>query len=369
VPTTPLTEWRFLNTARLSRIIGTLAAKLEIERPLNFLRRLPLVPAFNDELIGRFTGKVFAADVVADDQKANVQEGITLDIFSHTIPNIKIGQKLDQRLLDRIAQLEEQRGSIAGEDALADWENQLAENLLLAVRWQMNAMAAAMMLDTWSYDRFGIQLSGATWGMPSNLKVTPGTAWSVAATATPISDVFSLQQVAWLNYGITYDTMTMGLTNFNQMVSTTEFANKATLNVGAPAAFLLTPAALRTLNLEEMKNLAGRILNINIVLDEHQTRVKNADGTSTTTKTLPLNKVLLSRAADEGNAQTWDFANGVVTESRGEVPGLAANSRGPVAYYAPVSHDWNPPGYIAWAVAKAFPRKFVPEASAVLTVG
>jgi hypothetical protein len=118
-----------------------------------------------------------------------------------------------------------------------------------------------------------------------------------------------------------------------------------------------------------MKGIAGRLLNSTIVIDEHQTRVKNADGTQTATKTLPLHKVLLTRTQDEGNGRTWDMANGIVTESLGEVPGVPANSRGPVAYYTPVSHDYNPPGYIAWGVTKSFPRKFLPEASAVLTVG
>jgi hypothetical protein len=102
MPATPLTEWRFLNNARLTRIVGRLAAELEIERPLNFLRMLPLVPAFNDELIGRFTGRVYAADIVADDQKAVVQEGLSLDVITHALPNVKIGQKLDQKFLDRL---------------------------------------------------------------------------------------------------------------------------------------------------------------------------------------------------------------------------------------------------------------------------
>jgi hypothetical protein len=117
------------------------------------------------------------------------------------------------------------------------------------VRWQLNSMAAGMLLDTFSYNRFGINVSGATWGMPANLKVTPSTAWSNIA-ATPISDIFTLQQVAWLNYGITYDKITMGLTDFNAMVATTEFANKATLTIGEGVAFLLTPAALANLDIE-----------------------------------------------------------------------------------------------------------------------
>jgi hypothetical protein len=369
MPATPLTEFRFLSNTRISRIIGTLAAKLELERPLVYLAKLPLVPAFNDELIGRFTGRVFAADLVADDQKAVVTEGMSLEVVSHAIPNVKTGQKLDQKLLDRLAEYEE-RGGAQGEDALRDWEQKLALNLLTAVRWRLNAMAAAMMTDNWSYNRFGIQLSGATWGMPSDLKVTVGTAWGAnPTTATPVSDIFTLQQTAEFTYGIKYDTMTLGRADFNDMVKTTEFANKATLNLGQGVAFLLTPAALATMDIAKMKELAGRLFDLEIEIDEHVTRERQADASQNAYKTLPLHNVLFTRKADTGNGATWDMANGVVTESRGEIPGVPANSRGPVAYYTPVSHDYNPPGQIAWAVAKSFPRKHLPEASAVLIVG
>src|SRR5262249_13058234 len=154
---------------RLNRIIGTLAAKLDIERPLTFLGRLPLVSAFDDELTGRFTGRIMAADVIADDQRAVVQESISIDVLTDVIPNVKIGQRRGQRLLTRLKQFEAGQMTTVGENALRDWDNQLAENLLLGVRQRMNALACAMMLDAATYNRWGIQITGATWGMPANL--------------------------------------------------------------------------------------------------------------------------------------------------------------------------------------------------------
>jgi hypothetical protein len=365
-----LTQMRFLMTARINRIIGTLAAELEIKRPLNFLARLPLVPAYDDELIGRFTGKILAADIVADDQEAVVNESMQLELFTHAIPNVKHGQRLGQKMLNRIKQLEAQP-TVQGENALADWEMSLAENLLTGIRQRQNAMACSMMLDTFTYSRFGVQILGASWGMPANLKVTTGTAWAAnPTTATPLSDLWAIDQVARLAYGIEYDTWTMGTADFRAMTATTEFANKATLTLGA--AFLLTGAAIDTKNDPKMLQLAQQVSGKTIVLDDTTYNEKSAAGTVSTTRVLPANKVLLSRREDENNGRAYDFANGVVTESivadlvGGAPDGIGGDQYGPIAYYAG-RPDLNPPDVSAWAVARCFPRKFVPECTAVLT--
>lgn len=358
-----LTQWRFLNTARLNRVIGTLADTLIIERPLVYLNRLTLVPSFDDEMIGRFTGKLIAADVIADDQKAVVQEGLSLEVFAHSIPNIKLGQNLTQKFLTRLQQFEQ--GSLpGGENALRDWDSKIAENLLMSVRQRLNSMACAMMLDTWSYDRFGVKVSGASWGMPANLKVTTATAWSNVAS-TPIADILGLDEVARINYGIIYDTLTMGSTDFNNMVKTTEFANRVSLTLNA--GFSVGVANLMREDQAAMLTLAGKLLNKTIVIDDHTYYTRNNAGTvSAATRTLPANKVLLSRKQDEGNPNVMDMANGIVQESN-QIEELPENSYGPVAYYTPSAEDANPPGWNVWAVSRSFPRKFVPEATAVLT--
>lgn len=365
------TQMRFLTSRRINRIIGTLAATLEIQRPLVYLDRLNLVPAFNDELTGRFTGKVLAADIIADDQEALVYESMQLELTADTVPNIKMGQRLGQRMLDRLQQLE-QGNLVEGENALRDWDMKLAENILLGVRQRQNALACAMMLDALTYDRWGLKITGASWGMPSNLKVTPAVAWGTAATATPLSDIWGMDQVASLAYGITYDKITMSTANFREMILTTEFANRATLVVGAN--FLLTPAALQTKNDPKMLQLGMQVLGKEIVLDDHTYNTRNNAGTITSTRTLPLNKVLLSRKQDERDDSVMDMANGVPTESiaadliGGGPEGIGGRQYGPIGYYTG-RQDLNPPDVTCWGVSKSFPRKFVPEATAVLTVG
>lgn len=362
-----LTQSRFLTTARINRIIGTLASQLEIQRPLIYLNRLNLVPAFDDELVGRFTGKIIAADLIADDQEAVVQESLSLEIVANAAPNIKIGQRLGQKLLNRIKQLE-QNPTTTGMNALKDWDMKIAENLLLGIRWRQNALACAMMTDSLSYNRLGVNITGATWGMPANLKVTVGVAWSTAATATPISDILGVDQVARLAYGVSYDTVTMTTPDFRNMVATTEVANKATLPLGA--AFLLGTSAISTKNDPRSLQIAGQVLGKTIVLDDFQFNVRNSAGTLTTTRALPTGTVLLSRSQDEKDDNVMDFSNGIPTESIvasmiGGAPDGIDNQYGPIAYYTG-RPDLNPPDTTCWAAAKGFPRKHVPESTAVL---
>lgn len=363
-----VSQMRWLTTARINRIIGTLAATLEIQRPLIYLDRLPLVNAFDDDLVGRFTGKIIAADLIADDQEALIQESMTIEVVTHAAPNIKIGQRLGQKLLNRIKTLEEGNMAVSGQNALADWDNNLAENLLLGIRWRMNALACAMMIDSFTYNRFGLQVAGGTWGMPAALKVAVGTVWSNIAS-TPLSDIYGIDQVARLTYGISYDTITMTTPDFRNMVKTTEFANQATLVIGAQ--FLVTPTALRVKNDPQMLELAKTVIGKTIVLDDFQFNTRNNAGTLTSTRALPTGTVLLSRQQDIGDTQVMDMANGIPTEAIvadmiGGVDGLGGEQFGPVAYFTG-RNDLNPPDMTAWGVAKAFPRKHVPEATAVLT--
>jgi hypothetical protein len=69
-----LEGWRFLSSSRFKMIVQTLAGKLDVTQPLIFLNRTPMVNAFDDEVVGRFTGRVLAADIVADDAEAVVYE-------------------------------------------------------------------------------------------------------------------------------------------------------------------------------------------------------------------------------------------------------------------------------------------------------
>lgn len=383
VAVTTLYDSRFLNSVRIQRIIETAMATLERERPLYYLDRLGLVNATDDELFGRFTSRVFAADIVADGQKANVYEGGKVDLLISSLANFKLGLNIDQaglNMLNRLSTIPRAQE----EDAWLQWEMRFAETLLQGVRDSMNEVACAMMIDTYSYDRFGVKLAGATWGMPANLKVTVSPAWSLdagvtsnVANAKPVRDMQALDLVDADNYGLgPFDRITMSSTAFHRMVETTEFQTKATAFTGL--YFAQAAAAFLTEDRERMRQLAERILGKEIVIDNKTTRRQAADGSQSTTRALPANKVLLDRKSN--GAREWDFGNGVLTESivaemLGRAPTLGRNPRmsiggayGPLGYYTLQAQDLNPPGINGWACVRGFPRKHILECSAVLTV-
>lgn len=378
-----LTDSRFLNSANLQEIVEVATSTLERNRPLLYLDRLSLVNANDEELMGRFTGRVIAADIIADGQKAVVYEGGKIELVTTSLPNIKIGQNLNQSTINLLARLDGGNGRTVDADALLDWETRFGENLVQGVRERMNEMACAMMLDSYSYNRFGIILTGATWGMPANLKVTVSPLWSLdagvtsnVANAKPIRDILAMDNVDADNYGLgPFDRVTMSTTAFSMMTQTTDFLNRASLYVNV--GFALSAGMLSVENRSKMVELAGEILSKEIVLDDKTMRLQATTGAQTTSRVLPSNKVLLDRKGNGANE--WDFGNGIVTESivakmlgmptLGENPRMAlGGAYGPLGYYTPQTFDLNAPGINGWAVARGFPRKFIPEASAVLTV-
>jgi hypothetical protein len=298
------------------------------------------------------------------------------------LPNIKIGQNIDQAQINMLERLQTGAARAAEEDAAFDWEQRIGENIVQGVRERMNQLACAMMLDTFSYNRFGVQFA-ASWGMPSSLKVTVGVLWSLdggttvnAANATPFADLFSMDLVDTNNFGLgPFDRVTMSGRAFDIMTSTNEFAAKAAPLLGL--AFQATPAALRTLDRPAMMQITQKAFGKTVVIDDKTIREPHADGTTTTARVLPLNKVLLDRTSN--GPREWDFGNGVVTESLvasltggvtlGDNPKMMMGAAyGPLGYYTAQSPDLNPPGINAWGVARAFPRRHVIECSAVLTV-
>lgn len=365
----PLAGWRWLESGRFNLIVQTAASKLDATGwPMLFADRVPVTDAFDDEMFGRFTQKIIAADVVANDQEAVVQEAGRIDILTHSLFNVKLGRRLGQALLNRLDQLRNYGTVLPGDtEAMDTLFFNIAQNLLLGVRQRINHMACGMLIDSYHYDRLGVKMD-LTWGMPSNLKVVAGTTWD-QNTATPITDILTLaDQTAVDNYGMTYNRVTMSSKAFTYMTSTSEFVNKAKTFYG----FDYGTGGLNVANRPAMLKVAGQVLDKEVEIYDAVLTEKNEDGTSNRVRVLPQNKVLLTNSAYDNN-NYYDIANGVVTESlvgslTGEGPNAVRGGRqlGPLGYY---EARMNPPDMTAWCVQRTVPRKIVPESSAVLTVG
>jgi len=363
---------QILEVARVNRIMQALQDIRELPQELVFSGRLPDVPAADNEIMARFIGRVQIADLVADDQRAVVYSSGKLSFESTTVPNLKHGVNLTQEMLNQLLAIEA-NGGIQHDDGLfSQYENRTVDGLLLGIRQRKEALAVAMAIDGFSYDRLGIKMSNVSWGMPADLKPTVSITWDNAATATPVDDILTLKLVAKVRYGQEFDRMSMSTTAFRLMVGTTNFQNHArfVLPPGSPTSILPLQ------NIGYQKNLAQSVLGIReIELYDARYWSQDETGALTSAPYLPITKVVFSSIADDNDPMVADFANGVVTETI--VSGLAPTNivgrfggpqRGPIAY-ATATSDLNPPQITYWGVARGFTRKHRLQSTACMTVG
>lgn len=365
-----ISGWRFLNNARINSIVRVLADELEFKQPLIFLGRTAVVDADDDEIVGRFTGKIFAADIIADDQEAVTYESGAFTFVTNSIPNLKIGQRFSQTMLNRLARMKRNLGQAGDLKFFTDWENTLANNLVTGIRQRVNALICAMQIDSATYNRLGVNIQGATWGMPADLKVTSAVAWDDHTNATPLTDLQVLaQETAPDTYGEEYNRATMSSRAFRHLTQSVEFQNR----VSGELRFNFGNGQLNIRDAGAMRNLLANIVGLEIEIYDGSYFEKNSTGNVARSRVLPSNKVLLSNTADDNNRAAMDFANGIVTESVvagliGDDGGIGGESFGPVSYYSG-NQDLNPPDLVAWAVSRGFPRKHRVESTSVLTVG
>lgn len=366
--------WRFLESARINKIVRTLADELEAigARNLLALQRTAVVNADDNEIVGKFKGQFFAADVIADDQEALVYDTVgSFEFVTNNIPNLKMGSRVSQHMINRLARL--RRNLPAGNDVqfFTDWENTIAESLVTGIRQRINQLICSMWLDDGDYDRAGIILQNVSWGTPAPLKATASAGWgSNPTTAKPMSELLDLINItATDTYGETYDRITMSSKAFRNLVATTEFANLAAgelrYNFGAGQYNLRDWGANR--------QMASNILGVEIEIYDGVYRTKDNSGSvQKNIRYIPENMIILSNTQDDNDGNVMDFANGVVTESivsdligQG---GIGGEAFGPVAYFTG-NTDLNPPDIRAWAVARGFPRKHRETATATYDTG
>lgn len=362
---------QLLNALRINAVMAAIQDVRNIPQQLLFLNRTPQVPATDFEILARWNLRVQIADIIADDEKAVVYNSGKMKFETYTIPNLKHGRSLTQEEINTLVSLTENGGSTSDVDMFANWERRIIDNLLLGIRQRQEAMIIASYLDTMSYDRLGLKMSGVSWGRPSDLKVTVGTSWDTAATATPVSDILTVQRLSQVRYGRSYNRITMSLAAFNYMIATTEFQNKARTFLAPNVSFV----NVSTQNTDVMRNLAQTVIGMAIEFYDARYYSQDDTGLRVNAPFWPITKVLLSNTSDDNDANILDWASAIVTESvvsrmvpSGMVGDLGGAQRGPVAYVTAPT-DLNPPNMVYWGVSRGFPRVHDPYASALLTVG
>jgi hypothetical protein len=359
-----------LGVKRVNTIMQTLRDVRELPQQLKFLNRTPLTNATDGEIMARFEGNVLAADIIADDQKAVVRSTGKFTIETQKIPNLKHGSFISQEMLNLLARINAGGGIPSDMGILSDYTNRTLDGLLLGVRQRMEALIVACAIDAFDYDRLGVQITGATWGMPSDLKVTVSPLWTSPSTAKPIDNILAVKQLAMEKYGEEYNRVTMSSADFRLLIATAEFTAKAQLY----SQLTFPTASFPSNALPEMVSLVGKILNMEIELYDARYFTQADDGSLSSDPFLPLGKVVLSSSADDNTGMAIDFANGQVTETvvssltdTGMIGQFAGPEYGPVSYTT-ANPDFNPPNLTLWGVARGWPRKKRLSSTAVLTV-
>lgn len=365
-----------LTATRLTRVIQELQDVRELPQDLKFLGRTPTVNATDAEITERFIAHVQIADIIADDQAAVTYSFGRFSNETVNIPNLKLGYNLTQSQINQINTL---RGvGVASGSPLLALYSRWGQAGLLGIDQRKEALIVAMQTDAITYDRLGIKFT-ASWGMPSDLKVTPTVTWDHQASnvydATPVTDVLTLLQVARQRYGETYDRMSMSTTAFNYMAQTTEFINRVRVMYALNSS--ISAATIPTQNVQYMLTLAAPILGMKeIELYDARYWSQDSPGLLASTRFLPVNQVVLSNTADDNRAEVMDFANAITTESQvagivptGMIGELPAGQYGPISFATPTDANMNPPGITVWSVARGWPRKWRRAATAVMTVG
>jgi hypothetical protein len=376
----------FFTAARVNGIMQGLTDPRLLPGTLTWNQRIPDVPAADGEITAKFVGTLTIADLIANDAKAVIYKQGRFQYETNEAPNIKMGIGLNQEMIQTLDRIQSS-GGIPNDDVglFNNYMGRLMANVKYGVELRKEVLKLAMLLDGYSYDRLGIKMQNLSWGMYSDLKVTPGTAWGTAAgvpnsTATPITDINTIRRVAMQRYGINLNRATMSTAALQMAAGTTEFANQVKLVYAPSFGAGVTPAIPLQSDMV-IKNLMQNIIAgttqgaFTIEIDDRRYWAEDNAGALNSWRIHPANQVLLTATENDGNANAYDFANGVVTESRvasmlpSGVFGNIPVGRGPIAYATPADVNLNPPGVVVWGVARGFPRKHLNQASGVLNVG
>jgi hypothetical protein len=372
--------YEYLSVLNVSRIMAALQDVRDIPQELKFVNRTTFVPASDNEIVGRWINRVQIADLVADDSKALTYSAGKMQLENTIIPNIKHGRQLTQENINQLASIGDNQAfdrvgmmGAGSSEIVGNILPSIVDDLRLGLMQRCEALLVAMHLDQWNYNRFGMQITGS-WGIPSDLKVSPFYPWTDPVNATPVNDVWTVKRNATVRYGMNFNRIIMSTSAFILMIATAEFQAKARTSI----PLFINYANLPQANIDLQRNVASSILGCTLELYDARYWSQDGAGNLTSAPYLPINRVILDSTDNDNNPAVQDFANGVTTESM--VSGLLPNTgsgvigsfkqgmRGPIAYTT-VSPDLNPPNVTVWGVMRGFPRRSRLFANAVLTVG
>lgn len=362
-----------LAVKRVNTIMTELRDQRDLQAPLTFLEATPVIDATDSQILGRFQGNVYVSDIIFEGATAIVKGGQKYSTETWKIPKIKHGSLIDEEMLALLLRLEAGGGTNFDELTVRGFVANRLEDILRGIRERQELMIIAMYLDSFSYDRGGVQINGAGFGSPAAMKTTVGTYWTVAADATPIMDITTQAENDLEVYGETRNRITLRSEDLRLIFETDEFKDKAVLFFPFPPPAGTFPL---TASLGQQKEILVKMLD-GMILRTIDGRYWDQlpGGAEKSWNYWPLGKVMLDNTDNDNNPRAAYLGNAVVTETTvsaltdvgGIIGRFEGPQSGPVAYTV-ASHALNPPDLTCWGVAKCWPVRFRRGLSSILTV-
>ncbi len=359
-----------LASVNITRVAQQIVDVTTLPQPLLWLNRTAKIQAGDDEITARLKFNIYAADIITEDAQALTRDSGQVSFETNQIAKIKHGFNITESQAKTLMKIEKHQGSKVEEFTFAGYIARNTAALIKGIQQREEGMLIGMLLDGYTYDRLGMKVSGS-YGMPSDLKITPSTADWDSTSGTPISDMIGVKAYALRTYGEVYDRVTMSYQALQYIIETTEFKSifKA-LNF----FFSVDSAAIPTTDPLHYSSVVGRMIGMDIEIYEGRFREYAADGTeNSTTRFQPEEKVIFTNKADDNSSSGWDFAQGEIIESlfanfgnTNVIGGRVLEGYGPVAYTV-INGNLNPPSLTVWAVDRGAPRKLRPTCSAYIT--
>lgn len=363
--------------------------------------RFPMKNVLPGEVFARMSDRVSIAPIVGHGQQAPLRvPNLTVRLQQVAIPKIKHGESVDEekllmlsRVKDNLSRtLEEVYTEEDGYREFMNYEVERLQMLSLGVDARVEWMAVQSLLGTLTYANDKGAIFQMTWDMPADLKVNVNPWGSgnfgiqeAVPTATPATDIQSLQTNTQQKYGTRFNRMSISMKGFLYILGTTEFQKLAPVYMQAHG---IAPnvAQIPTSDFAFMKSIVQDMFGMEIEIDDrvYQTETNNltnwaappaAPASGQFSRFMPENKVILSRSEDDGDMSVWDIGNTYVYEGLpGMVPGLIGNFEGGGGMYGPISYataaslNANPPGMELWTAQAAVPRRKEITNTAVLTI-
>lgn len=353
-------NFNFFDSQELNRLVVKHMNDPKILAKYPFVLKTPICNVIDDEFIGgHFKGKVFAADIVADDQESAVYESGVFEFESSRVPKLKTGKLIGEGSLTRINDLK------LGKDKNGEklklllgirdyWAESIAKGLLTRI----NSLLAGMYMNKLAYSKLGVVINGS-WQMPDDL--------ALESTFTkPITDIKLLIDRG-KKHKKNYDHLMLSSKSFIDLVSSSEFQNKSGISFPKEKNIKISEMIKDSKLNAAIKELTK--LKIIEIYDGTFFERSNT-GAHISTRVVPENVLILSSTKDHNNKEAADFGNGQVIEP--VIASLLLNQIqdkcfGPYAYFTG-NMNLNPPEMTVWGSMRGFPRRHDTALSATITI-